>query len=63
MLASSVFVDVVASVARPPIIDEVLLDWNRLLASRGWFLVDRHLSLILRWLGALLRGRPSPPGG
>jgi hypothetical protein len=59
MIAASVFVDVMTSVVRPLIVDEALMDWHCLLASRRWLLVDRYFSLISSWLGALLRGFPS----
>ena len=58
MLAASVLIDVVTSVAKTSIIDEALLDRHSLLASRRWLLVDRHFSLVSRWLGVLLCGCP-----
>jgi len=40
ILAASVLVDVVASIARLSIIYEALLNWHRFLALRRWLLMD-----------------------
>ena len=40
MLAPSVLVDVVASIARLSIVDEALFNWHHFLASRRWLLMD-----------------------
>jgi len=63
MFAASMLVDVVSSVARLSIVDEAFLDWHRLLASRWWFLVNRHLPLVSSWLGVLFCGCPSVSRG
>jgi hypothetical protein len=40
MLAASVLVDVVASVARLSIFDEAFFDWHHFPTSRRWLLMD-----------------------
>jgi len=47
VLAASMLVDVVLSVARLPIVDEALLDQHHLLSSRRWLLMNRYFPLVL----------------
>jgi hypothetical protein len=57
------FVDVVAHVTWLPVVDEALLDWCHLLASRLVFLVDRNLSFSVFWINLPFCGCPSMSGG
>ena len=47
MPVAAMLVDVMSSVVLPSIIDEALLDRRCFPTSRGWFLLDRHLPLVL----------------
>jgi len=57
--AASILVDVVSSIVWSSIVDELLLDRDRFLASSWWFLMNRHLPLISGRLEALFYGCPS----
>jgi hypothetical protein len=63
VFAASMLVDVASSVTRVLIVDEALLDWHCLLASRWRLLMNRYLPLASGRLRALFCGCPSTSRG